>query len=886
MGPRLYRLLLLLLPGWFREEFGVEMTTVFARQRVDAAREGRIWHQVALWARTIKEVGALAWRLHVDALAQNVVYAMRSMRTTPVFTLAAFGTLTLALGPTLVVSNLIYQVVLAPLPFPGADRLVAVWNSNVEQTRHQMPLSIPDYLDFRDRVPLFEALAAHTGTAVALVDGGAPSLAVDGVAGFGETRPARQLEGVLVTADMFRVLRVMPQLGRPLLAEDSVPGAPPVMLVGPDVWRRDFGGSPAVVGRIVQVDGEATTIIGVLPDGLEFPSASRNAWFPIRLDPNQWPRGTRLFNVAGRLAPGVTARQAQGAMNTVSRALAETYPDTNRGRTIELIGLKAQINGDSPRLVRILGGAIVAVLLIACLNVASLLVVRASLRSQELAVRAALGATARRLRRQVIVEQTILAAASGLVATGLGWTLHHYIVSTRVLSLPAAAAHFSWQAFAALLVLVVIIAVTFAAVSVHHVAGRGTGTRLLASARQTHGKRVIRFRQILVLSEIALALMLVVSAGLMIRSAARVAAVDPGFQADGVLTFGTVLPATTYPEPRDRQRFVDRVVTSLEGLPGVRAAAVAGYAPMGEMRATRRVAPANVPPPQPGEELLALDLPVGPDYFAVMGLRLLEGRVIATDDVAQSAPVVVISEQFAREAFREQRAIGQHVRFFSSRPGATPPPPREIVGIVSDVRQDGIMRTPVPQMYVPYAQAAWSFVSFFVHTDVPPESLAPIVPRIVSAIDPLRPVRDVKTTAQIVRDSTRRPRAITWMLTVLALMALVLSSIGLYGVTAIAASSRSRELAIRSAIGARPGELLRLVVGQGLATTAVGLVVGTLGAAAATRVLGTVLYETPPRDPLTFLATASLLLLVGAVATYLPARRALAQNPSEVLRAE
>ncbi len=686
MSAPLYRLLLLLLPGWFREEFGAEMATVFAQQTADAARDAGVWRRVALWARTFREVGALAWRLHAEALVHDVAYATRSMRKTPAFTLAALGTLALGLGPALVVANLIYQVVVAPLPFPSAERLVAVWNGNVEETRHQMPLSIPDYLDFRDGVSQFDALAAHTGTAVALVDEG----------------PARQLEGVLLTADMFRVLGVTPQLGRQLLPSDSVPGAPPVMLVGADVWRGQFGGSRDVLGRVVRIDGEPTTIVGVLPDGLEFPSASLNAWFPIRLDPNQWPRGTRLFSVAGRLAPGVTIGQAQDAMNRVSRALAEAYPDTNRGRTIELVDLKAQINGDSPRLVRILGGAIAAVLLIACLNVASLLVVRASVRNQELAVRAALGATARRLRRQVIVEQAILAGTSGLVASGLGWTLHRYIISSRALPLPAGAAHFSWQALAALVVLVVLIAVAFAAVSVRRVAGRGGGMRLLQSARHTHGIGVIRSRQLLVLAEIALALVLVVSAGLMIRSAARVAAVDPGFHTAGVLTFGTLLPAGAYPDPAARQRFVDRVVTSLEALPGVRSAAVAGYAPMGQMRATRRVAAANAASPPAGEELLALDMPVGPGYFEVMGLRLLEGRVITAGDSAQSAPVVVISEQFAREVFRGQPAVGQHVRFFSSRPGATPPPPREIVGIVTDVRQDGVTQTPAPQMYVPY----------------------------------------------------------------------------------------------------------------------------------------------------------------------------------------
>ena len=341
-----------------------------------------------------------------------------------------------------------------------------------------------------------------------------------------------------------------------------------------------------------------------------------------------------------------------------------------------------------------------------------------------------------------------------------------------------------------------------------------------------------------------------------------------------------------YRTPADRLQFVTRVIDKLRELPGVTAATSGGYAPMGQMRATRRYAPADRPPPPAGAEPLALDVTVNVGYFEVMGIPLREGRTFDSRDAADSPPVLVVSETFARDVFPGESAIGKRIGFYSARPGATPPPAREIVGVVHDVRQDGVSQKPIPQMYAPYAQSTWGFTSFFVRVDGDPLLVAGSVQRAVSSVDPLRPVRDVQTTGQIVQKSSARQRAMTGLLIALAAIALVLATLGLYGVSATAASARSREIAIRAAVGAEPGTLLRLMLRQGLVTGAIGVAIGAAASLAATRGLGALLYETEPRDPLTFAATAALLLSIAGIATLIPARRATATSPAEVLRAE
>lgn len=694
------------------------------------------------------------------------------------------------------------------------------------------------------------------------------------------------MPGVLTTADLFQVLKVTPVLGRPLTEADSAPGATAVMVLGADFWHSEFGGRRDVIGQIVRIDGVPTEIVGVLPP-LDYPNGSRNFWLPLTIDPANFNRGSHYLNATGRLAEGVSIEQANDALNAIAGHLAQQFPSTNGGNGIEVIGLKQQLNGDSPRIITVLAVAIAAVLLIACTNVASLLSVRSSLRQSELALRTAIGASLRRLRRQLLMEHLLVAAAAALVGVAIALPLHRLLVEQRLLALPRATpVTMAWPAFAVLAVTVVLVGITLARISARRPAITTAASVLLRTSRHTSTRAQLRLRRALVVVEVAGALALVIVAGLMMRSAARLSAVDPGFRTQNIVTFGVVLPASEYNEPARRIQFVDRVLEQLRAIPGVRAAAAAGYAPMGPMRATRRFAPADRPLPPPGAEPLALDMPVGHGYFEVMGIPLVDGRAFDTRDTASSRPVLIVSDMFAREQFPGESAVGKIIGFYSSRPGGTPPPSREIVGVVRDVRQDGVRTHPMAQMYTPYPQSSWGFTSFFVRADDEVSSVISQLQRAVSNVDPMRPVRDVKTTNEIVRASLGRERAMTWMLAALATIALLLATIGLYGVSATVASARSRELAIRAAVGARPAALLRLVLGQGLATSLMGVLGGALVGLVTTRGLGALLYETPPWDPVTFAGTAALLLGIASVATYLPARRALRANPSEVLHAE
>jgi putative ABC transport system permease protein len=858
MSRRLYRLLLFMLPGWFREEFGREMTQTFVESRGSLLANAQ-------------SVIALAIRLHGEALRQDLVYAARTLRQSPTFTIAAIGTLAVGLGPTLVVANFLYQIVLSPLPFHEPDRLVRIWHARLERNQTRVPLSTPDYMDFRAKQTVFDAFAAHSGTSVAMIIGGAP----------------RYVTGVMTTSDLHHVLGVHPTLGRGLQPQDEAPGAPPVMVLGPALWRTEFGGRADVVGTHVRVDGADVAIVGVLPDGIDFPLGTANVWVPLTLDPANTTRGTQYLNGTARLKPGVSLAQAQDAMNALALGLAEAYPDTNKGKSVEVFGLKEQINGDAPRLIGVLSAAIAAVLLIACMNVASLLTVRASLRGGELAVRTALGATGRRLRRQLLVEHMLLAMGGGALAIPLGLALHGAIIEKRLLNLPRTAdTSLGWEALAVLAVLVIAIGMALAWIAIRRGAAASSATSLTGAPRQSATRGLVRLRQGLVVAEVAATLILLFTASLMAESARKLSAVDPGFRTENILTFGVFLPGQAYMEPKSRLSFATRVVEGLKALPGVKNATMGAYAPMGEMRGTRRFAPLNKPLPETGQEPVALDLPVGPDYFSIMGIAVVDGRAFTERDGPDAPPVMIISEALAKQHFPGERAIGQQIRFYSSRPGGTPPPSREIVGVVRDVRQDGVRAKPMPQMYAPYAQNSWAFLSFFMLTTGDPSALAASVQRIVTAVDPERPARDVLTTQAIVRGSTERHRAITWMLLALAGLAILLATVGLYGIVATATAARSREMAIRSAIGARPGSLLRLVLGQAIAAAAIGVVIGVGASLAVTQGLGSFLYEVAPKDPFILGATSVVLLLVGAVAGYFPARRAVVANPAQVLRTE
>lgn len=853
MATRVYQLLLHLLPRGFREEFGREMTQAFVDSRESLLP-------------CAGDIIALAVRLRVDQLKVDLRHAIRGLSRQKTFTVTAVMTLALALGPATAVFSLINGVLLDPLPMASdLDRVIFAWAANPERHRHEFPWSELNFLDHRARKQGLIALGAYTSTS-ATIGGDAP----------------QQVGGAWVSEDMFDVLGFAPARGRRFAAADMQPGAPPTIILGHDFARTRFSGRDPI-GQTLIVDGQPTSVIGVLPAGVRFPPGEPDFWQPLVIDPATSNRGQTYLRVMGRLADGVTIAVVEQQMNAVAIDLERQYPENNSGSRVELVPAAVQLTRVARRVITVIGFAAVAVFLLACTNVASLLMVRTAAREMEFSVRTALGASASRLSRQLLIEHFVLAALASVAAIGVAAGVLRLLALTRLV--PEHQIERATLGPPAMVFLGALVSVT--TVVLGWVVSRGA-TKAAAIAigqrAQSSTRQVVRLRHALVSVEVGAAVVLLIAAGLLLQSAARLLAVDPGFRTDNVITFQVGLPMTRYPEPAARVRFIERVAERLAQLPGVEAAASGAYPPMTTMRATRRFAIDGRPLPPPGAEPLAIDLPAGPTYAAVMGLRVIDGRWIDDRDRADTPPVVVISESFAKQHFAGQRAVGQRLRYYSGRPSGPPAPAPEIVGVVSDVRQFGVAEAEAPQMYVPHAQRAWTFTSFFVRTKGDPRAVVASLPAAVHALDPERPLERIRTLDELVSASTADRRALSGLLGLAAAIALLISMIGVYGVTAAATAARKRELAIRAAVGATRRGLLQLVVRQGLAAALTGVVLGIGAGIAASSLLQSVLYEVRPRDPATLATVGLALLAVSAVATYLPARRAVTASPAAALR--
>ncbi len=860
MKHRGYRALLTILPRAFRDEFTEEMVAVFADQRNRSHGAG----VVGLWLATALEIVALSARLRFDQIRTDLRYSIRSLLRQKTFTITAVTTLALALGPMTAVMSLVNGVLLDPLP--GArdlDRVVYAYTENPERNRLEFPWSELNFVDHRARKQGLSAFGAFVSTS-ATIGGDEP----------------QQLEGAWVSEDMFDVLGISVARGRRFSAEDLLPGAAPTIILGHDFARTRFPNGDAI-GQTLMVDGRSTAIVGVLPAGLRFPEGEDNFWQPLVIDPARSARSQTYLRTMGRLADGATIDFVRQHMNQVAADLEKQFPESNSGYRISVKPAGAQLTRSARRIITVLGLTAVAIFLLACTNIASLVVVRTAGRQSEFAVRAALGASSARLSRQLMIEHLALSGIAAVASIAVVFGLRRLLTLGRLI--PIEQLERAGIGPAPILFLIVLAATTGVGLGwiVSRRAARtplSTGPRAHSAARET-----VRLRQVLVGIEVGAAVVLLLAAGLLLQSAARLIAVDPGFRSENVITFQVTLPMNRYMEPDARVAFIDSVVDQLSRLPGVSAAASGAYSPMGSMRATRRFAIAGKPMPAPGTEPIAIDLPAGPAYAAVMGLRVIEGRWITDRDRADTPPVVVISESFAKQHFAGERAVGQRLQYYSGRPTGPPAPAPEIVGVVSDVRQFGVAEREAPQMYVPHAQRAWTFTSFFVRTAGDPRSVIGSLPAAVHSVDPDRPLENVRTIDELVSSSTADRRALSGLLLMAAAIALLISTIGVYGVTAATTAARRRELAIRAAIGADRAGLVRLVVRQGLVAAGIGVTAGVICAIGASSVLESVLFEVKARDPWTFAAVGLGLLAVCAVATYLPARRAVSGSPAITL---
>ncbi len=800
----------------------------------------------------------------MDSFAADLRYAVRLLRKSPAFALVAIATLALGIGATTAIFSTVDAVLIRRLPFAEPGRLVMVWE---EASFVGVPRNTPapgNYYDWIRRSRSFSAMAATRGSSSSLTGDGAPE----------------QVAGRRTTANFFDVLGVRPLLGRTFTDEEDRVGAP-VVVISFELWQRRFNGDAAVIGRTLLMNDNRYEIIGVMPAGFVFRNREIEYWIPVHFSPQDAAsHNSHYLNVVARLAPGVTVQAASDEMRRIAADLSREYPNSNTNLGAIVLPLKEDLLGDTRIELLVLMAAAAAVLLIASANLASLLLSRAAARRAELAVRCAIGATPGRLVRQMLVEGAVLSVAGGALGVGVaaaGLRVMNDLVPIGLLP-PAAAIDGRLLAFA--LIVSIATGLLFSAVPALQAAHASVRDALQHAARSSVGAGG-RMRDALVVLQVAAALALLVSAGLLLRTLANITAVDLGFRPDHLLVVRTALPPTRYQDPQTRLAFYNRVVADAGRLPGVEAAAYGSNPPFMSAGDTQGFRIEGRPPFRPGEAWDAL-LRVGtPEYLKVLGVKVLAGRLLDARDGADAPPVIVINETMARTYWPSGSPLGSRIRIVSPTIWYT------VVGVVADVRERGYEPSLKPGVYLSFAQAqmTWAQPEYLVvRTAGQPESIAAGVRQIIASADPDQPIASVRTMDTIIGTNVADRREQIALLGSFAGLALLLASIGLYGVLSYAVAQRTREIGLRLALGATTTSVLRMVLGRGAALIAVGLAIGGGAAWAAARAMTSVLRGVTPDDPATYVAVTLLLATIGLVASYLPARRAARLDPSDVLR--
>jgi putative ABC transport system permease protein len=817
----------------------------------------------------------------VSDLSQDLRYAARMLRKQPGFAVAAAMTLALGIGANTAIFSLVNAAVLRALPFPDPDRLVAIWASQAGREAGGSPANA-DVATWRAGTENFARIAAFSARSVDLTDGG----------------QAERVGAAGVTAGFFETLGVTPILGRTLAPDEEMPGGPRVALISHGLWMRRFGGDPALVGKGVSIGGDTRTIIGVMPPEFDFPrgaewpsffpfSGRTEVWMPLGFRPlddgsgwsNWQSRHERGLIVIGRVKPDARLRQAQAEMDAFAIREAADHPETHKGITLRLVPLREQMAGHSYKALVLLFVAVGLLLLIACVNVASLLLARGVGRQQETAVRAALGAGRVRLIRQLLTECLLLgaiASALGLLVAQACLKVFLWLNPVTYSRLDEASLDPAALGFAA--------AITLATSVAFGIAPALQGTRfdlrtsLHDGGRGADGAVRERLRAWLVGAEVALALVLLTTAGLMVRSFLRVQAVQPGFRADSVLVFDLQLPLTRYVSEASQMMAFQQLTSRLDALSGVRAAGAISYLPLGGGENVGRFVVEGAPPVTPGQEPRAQRRLVTPGYFAAMGIPIRRGRVFTPQDTLEQPRVVVINDTLARQSFGSRDPLGQRL----TAGGRS----RTVVGVVADVRSSSLERDVMAQLYIPHGQWAWSGMTVVVHTDGPPLALVSAVRGEVKALDAQLPIANIRTMDQVVSKASSVRRFNMALLAFFAGTALLLTMMGIYGVVAFLVSRRTREIGIRMALGARRGDILRLVLRQGMQPVALGAVAGLLASLAASRLVAGQLYGVTASDPVTLVSIVAILAAAALLACWLPARRAAKVHPLEALRCD
>jgi putative ABC transport system permease protein len=799
----------------------------------------------------------------MDLLWKDIRYGIHSLRTHPGFALVAILTLALGIGATTAIFSVVNGVLLQPLPLRDPSRLVMVWEQHLDEPgaepNHVSPANYTEWTRQTSRV--FSSLAAAFDWEMSMTGQGEPEVVRAG----------------LVNGTLFPTLGVKPFLGRAIASDDDT-----IAVLSYAFWQRKFGGDPHVLGKPVQVDGKPYTIGGVMPREFVIPKSRADVWVPYPIPPQV--RGRYLTAIA-RLAPGVTVAQAQAAMDVVAKRTEAASVAHNAKMGAIVIPVHEQVVGSVRRALLIVLAAVAFLLLIACVNIANLLLSRATSRSKEMAVRAALGASRGQLIRQLLTESLILATIAGLlgiVIAGSATTLLLRFTPESAMMPRTAEIAVDGRVLAVTALLTLVTGIFFGLVPAIEASRANLQAGLTSTTRgSSQDRRGRRFRNGLVIAEVALATVLLIGAGLLIKSFANLERVDPGLRTEGVLTMRVVLP-NAYAKAEKRRAMVTQMLDRVRAVPGVeRAGAIVSVnMPFTDSWSNTNFTIAGAPAPVPGHEPEADIRMIAGDYFRAMGMQLLAGRPLDERVLAPERTEFVVNDAFARRYFNGN-ALGRHIGFewFDDLEG-------EIVGVVSSVRQKGLGTDPAPAIYVNYAHDPNLSFTLAVASKGDPNAIAAPVTHVLRSLDPLLPVTNVKPLEELVSGTISRPRFNATMLTLFAALGLLLASIGIYGVLSYSVAQRTQEMGIRMALGADAGGVRLLIVRDGVRVAAIGVVAGLAIALPTTRVLAALLYGVEATDPMVFASVAATLTVVALAASYLPARRATRVDPMVALRPE
>ncbi len=865
-GHRGYRLLLRLLPRSFRDEMGRELETTFAHR---LERAGSAGERARLWTVEVGGVLSTAVRVHAELFRQDLRWALRACRRSPGFTVTMVAVAALGIGATTASFSVTDHVLVRPLPFPRSDRLLKLWKDDARHGYPRMEPSPAEFRDWRERSRSFQSMASYWTTSATLVGVGEPE----------------RLHVAQVSAGLGDVLEIRPALGRLFTKEDDQPGAPATAVLSNSWWHSRFAGERSVLGRTISLDGEATTIIGVLPAGLEFPDRDVKLWKPHRFAANWYEdRDNNFLRVLGRLRDGVTVGAARAELAGIAAQLGKEYPRPDGPTGIRAIHLRDELSRESRRMLTVLLGAAVCLLLLACTNLASLLLVRSLSRSRELAVRAALGGGRARLVRQMLTESLLLAGAGGVLGVALAFAATPTLARLVPNSLPIAATPpVDLRVLAAAALVTLLTGLGFGLAPALRAPLDASAAELREGARAGTAGRKQRGRRVLVGVEVALSVTLVVGCGLLLRALTNLEHVDPGFESSGVLTLRTWLPRPEYDSTEKRQRFYSEVLDRAEALPGVSAAGYTSFLPMTMRGGIWEVDVAGRSHEKGTTSSASLRF-VTPHFFEALGVPLRKGRETRESDTIDSAKVAVVSESFVKQFFPGRDPLGQHFKaaFFD----------RTIVGVVGNVAVRGLGKQSEPQVYLPNRQIPDGWMVLYDPKDLVVRATGPTGPlvaalrRIISHADPNLPITDVQSLDAVVAADTAPRATQVAVLGAFAALALLLAGLGLHGLLAYTVSSRQREIGVHVALGATRLRVAALVVRYALVPAAGGIAVGLLLAAAAGRALGSLLYGVGAFDPGTYAAAGAVMLVIAALGAALPTRRAVAVDPSAVLRGE